>query len=663
MDGDKNTKFFHNSLKERNRRKAITSLEVSNGRLEGVDNIKEEVKRHFFELYKEEDRERPIPEGLVFNAIEEDDVSWLERRFSEEEIKEAVWSCDGNKSPDPDGFTLEFFKRNWEVLKEDVFLFVKDFYEKAKLTKACTSSFVTLVPKVNNPQTLNEFRPICLVGSFYKILAKLLANRLKRVIGKLVSNNQSAFIGGKNIADGVLVVNEVLDLAKRDKRSCVVLKVDFEKAYDRVSWNFVRYIFKRMGFGVRWMRWMECCIFTNSLSVLVNGSATKDFRVEKGLRQVLAEGDTANLWSLKAILRGFEMMSGLRINFHKSNLYGINVGAWYLEAASSFLSCKVGSLPFKFPGVRVGESPRRVDSNKTIHWVGWDMVCKSRKEGGLGVKNVEIMNVALLSKWKWRILTDKEAVWQDLLKARYGNPKLKVLIGDISILNKKDSHWWRDLIMSDNYERLLFDHLTSAIKYKIGVFVEGVWHWIFSSWFGEGSVAANAAEAIQYFGWQHHGTVPAANTSVAAEAFHSFGRQHRGSASVAADNATAGPNSRTGAVLASGQQLADILQQLLEALGRVPVREHCEDSFSWALTTNGCFSVKFFYDLFMASLSDPPLDSKKVLALIYLWKCKVPSKNLVFGWRFIHNRIATGDQLVRRGILAEGMDSLCALCL
>src|SRR3954465_14941296 len=89
---------------------------------------------------------------------------------------------------------------------------------------------------------------------------------------------QTAFIEGRNIVDGILVVNEVLDLAKREKRSCVVLKVDFEKAYDRLSWNFVRYIFKRMGFGSRWLRWMECCIFTNSLYVLVNGSATKDFR-------------------------------------------------------------------------------------------------------------------------------------------------------------------------------------------------------------------------------------------------------------------------------------------------------------------------------------------------------------------------------------------------
>ncbi|XP_058725659.1 uncharacterized mitochondrial protein AtMg01250-like [Vicia villosa] len=152
------------------------------------------------------------------------------------------------------------------------------------------------------------------------------------------------------------------------------------------------------------------------MSVLVNGSATKDFIMEKGFRQgdllspflfvlvmevltallkkskeigefrdfrikgekevdllqfaddtiFIAEGDTANLWSLKAILRGFELMSGLRINFHKSNFFGIKVGELYLEAASSFLSCKVGSLPFKFLGVRVGDNPRKLSMWKDL---------------------------------------------------------------------------------------------------------------------------------------------------------------------------------------------------------------------------------------------------------------------------------------------------------
>ncbi|XP_058780705.1 uncharacterized mitochondrial protein AtMg01250-like [Vicia villosa] len=165
-----------------------------------------------------------------------------------------------------------------------------------------------------------------------------------------------------------------------------------------------------MGFGDRWMRWMGSSIFTNSLPVLINGSATKDFLVEKGLREgdslspflfvlfmealtdllkkskqsgefrsfkikddkevdilqfaddtiILAEGDTANLWSMESIFRGFELMSRSWINFYKSNVYGVNVGDWYMEAASTFLSCKVGCLPFKFLGVGVGGDLRKI---------------------------------------------------------------------------------------------------------------------------------------------------------------------------------------------------------------------------------------------------------------------------------------------------------------
>ncbi|XP_058762559.1 uncharacterized protein LOC131635939 [Vicia villosa] len=90
------------------------------------------------------DFDRPVPEGLCFKRLEGDDVVWMEREFSEVEIKEAVWSCDGDKSPSPDGYSLEFFKLNWEILKEDVFKCVRDFHEKGKLTKACAGKRVEM---------------------------------------------------------------------------------------------------------------------------------------------------------------------------------------------------------------------------------------------------------------------------------------------------------------------------------------------------------------------------------------------------------------------------------------------------------------------------------------------------------------------------------------
>lgn len=149
-EGDRNSIFFHNFLKERQRRNAITSLEGEYGLVDGVDNIKEEITYYFHASFKEDNFTKPTPESLGFSCLSESDFGWLERPFTEEEVKDVVWSCDGNKSPSSDGYTLDFFKCNWEVIKDDVSRFVMDFHEKARLTKACTSSFITLISKVKN---------------------------------------------------------------------------------------------------------------------------------------------------------------------------------------------------------------------------------------------------------------------------------------------------------------------------------------------------------------------------------------------------------------------------------------------------------------------------------------------------------------------------------
>lgn len=213
------------------------------------------------------------------------EAEYFEGPFSEDEIKSAVWSCDGAKSSGPDGFTFVFIKKCWFILKEDIISFVKDFHRHAYLPKVVTSSFLALIPKVAHPINLGEYRPICLVGSLYKILAKLLVARLKRLIGGLISQCQSAFVPGMQLFDGVLIANEIIDKVTRDKKECVFFKIDFKKSYDCVNWDFLRSMMNNMGFGRTWMRWMEACIFKCHLSILVNGIPTKDFEVERGIRQ------------------------------------------------------------------------------------------------------------------------------------------------------------------------------------------------------------------------------------------------------------------------------------------------------------------------------------------------------------------------------------------
>lgn len=206
---------------------------------------------------------------------------------SMEEVEEAVWGCEGNKCPGPDDFNFNFIKSCWNTIKDEIHQVLLQFHKNGKLPKAFTSSFVTIIGKTKNPRGLNEFRPISLIGCIYKIIAKILSSRLKGVFPGIIAPSQTAFLQRRQILDRVLVANEIINVAKNKKRrSAYMFKVDFEKTYDSESWKYLDYIYAtKMGFGEMWRMWMSACIFSCSVSVLVNGNPTKEFDMDKGLRQ------------------------------------------------------------------------------------------------------------------------------------------------------------------------------------------------------------------------------------------------------------------------------------------------------------------------------------------------------------------------------------------
>ncbi|GKB90683.1 reverse transcriptase domain, reverse transcriptase zinc-binding domain protein [Tanacetum coccineum] len=157
--------------------------------------------------------------------------------------------------------------------------------EKMEISRGCNASFVTIIPKVTDPIGLGDLRPISLIGCYYKIIAKILAERVKRVVGNVVGDVQNAFIKGRYILDGVLIANEAIEFLKKKREKCLIFKVDFEKAYDSINWNFLLNIMNRMGFRVKWCKWVEVCLRSSSMSILVNGSPTEEFGLERGVRQ------------------------------------------------------------------------------------------------------------------------------------------------------------------------------------------------------------------------------------------------------------------------------------------------------------------------------------------------------------------------------------------
>jgi len=156
--------------------------------------------------------------------------------------------------------------------------FLTEFHRNGKLTKGVNSTFTALISKVDNPQRLNDFRSISLVGSMYKVLVKVLANRLRAVIGFVISDSQSAFVPGKQILDGILIANEVIDEAKRLKKELLLLKIDFEKAYYSVNLKYLDSVMFNMNFSTLWRKLILECVGTATASVLVNGHQRRSFR-------------------------------------------------------------------------------------------------------------------------------------------------------------------------------------------------------------------------------------------------------------------------------------------------------------------------------------------------------------------------------------------------
>lgn len=140
------------------------------------------------------------------------------------EIEQAVRSCGSDKAPGPDGFTFKFIKVYWDRIKDDIMAFVKYFEQSGKINTGCNSSFISLIPKCRDPLTLKDYRPVNLIGCMYKILSKVLSVRLKSVMSKIISQEQMAYIDGRSILDGPLILNELISWAKKCKRRLLFLK-------------------------------------------------------------------------------------------------------------------------------------------------------------------------------------------------------------------------------------------------------------------------------------------------------------------------------------------------------------------------------------------------------------------------------------------------------
>jgi ribonuclease HI/exonuclease III len=288
--GDRNTSYFHRQFKARLSRNHISEITTNEGKLcKGIDQIKDAVVSHFQQLYSKEnhDNEEDYNEFLMNTPtlVTKEDNTALLIPISEEELSKVIWSMDPDKAPGPDGFTIHFYRICWNIIKSDLIRMIKGVLQKAKIGGSTNSTFLALIPKETNPASFDRFRPISLCNASYKIIAKLLANRIKPLLGKLISESQGGFVKGRHILDNVIQVQEAMHSSNLRKEKGMLIKLDMANAFDRVKLSYLYQVLLSFGFDPEFVKLIKACTHGPWIAPLVNGRPTNFFKATRGLRQ------------------------------------------------------------------------------------------------------------------------------------------------------------------------------------------------------------------------------------------------------------------------------------------------------------------------------------------------------------------------------------------
>jgi hypothetical protein len=288
LEGDSNTRYFHSVANGRHRKKRIHSLVQDDETIEGQEQLKAYITTYYKNLFgAPEDSHITLDETRVDDIpqVSPQENALLSAPYSEEEIRKAVFQMEHNKAPGPDGFPAEFYQTFWDTIKNDLLQLFHELHSGQLDLFRINFGEIILLPKVNDADRIQQFRPICLLNVSFKIFTKVATIRLNSVADHVVRPTQTSFMQGRYILDGVVTLHETIHEMHRKKLNGVILKIEFEKAYDKVKWSFLQQTLRMKGFYPEWHALINNFISGGSVAIKVNDDVGKYFQTNKGLRQ------------------------------------------------------------------------------------------------------------------------------------------------------------------------------------------------------------------------------------------------------------------------------------------------------------------------------------------------------------------------------------------